>query len=134
MASLILSDYAITALANDSGLNSLLDGGNMFIYDGVSDGPDAAANGTLLVTFALPPAANNTPANGVLTLDTIANANGVANGNAGYARFTSNADANVIGDGDCGTSGNTVVFDNVNIAVNQVVSVSSANFTVPDGS
>ena len=132
MASFILSDWAREALCNDSGLNTLLDGGSVKTYTGASPGPNNAASGTLLVTHTLPAAANNTPAAGVLTLDTIANANGVANGDANYVRFLTSA-ANVIGDGDAGTSGNTVVFDNVNIATDQVVSISSANFTVPAG-
>jgi len=85
----------------------------------------------LLVTHTLPAAGDNTAANGVVTLDTIANANGAANGSAGHVRILSGA--NVVAEGDCGTGSNTVVFDNVVIAVDQVVSISSANFTIPTG-
>ena len=132
MASFILSTTARNALANDSGLNELLANGSMKTYTSASPGPNNAASGTLLVTHTLPPAANNTPTGGVLALGAIANANGVANGTAGYCRFLTSANA-TIADGDCGTSGNTVVFDNTSIATNQVVSVTAANFTVPAG-
>ena len=74
---------------------------------------------------------HNTPANGVVTIGPIANANGAANGDAGHVRILSGN--NVIAEGDCGTGANTVVFDNVNIAVDQVVAISSANFTIPSG-
>ena len=127
MASFILSSYARTALANAVGLNTLLDGGEMKCYTAANGG------GTLLVTHTLPDAANNTPSAGVLTLGAIANANGVANGVANFAQFLEKTSANLIADADCGTATETIVFDNNNIAVNQVVSISSANFTVPAG-
>lgn len=133
MPSFILSTYARNALANATGLNTMLSNGNMKTYDGVAPGPDAAANGTLLVTHVLPAGAGANITGGVLTLDTIANANGVANGNAVYVRFLNNGDANVIAEADAGTTGTTVIFDNTNIATDQVVSVTSANFTVPAG-
>jgi len=132
MASFILSTVARTALANDSGLNELLDGGAMRTYSGASPGPNSAVSGTLLVTHTLPPKANNTPTAGVLAIGAIANANGTANGVAGYCRFVTSANA-TIADGDAGTTATTVIFDNTNIAVNQVVSVTAANFTVPAG-
>lgn len=132
MASFVLSTTARSALANATGLNTLLSEGSMQTRSGAAPGPDANADGTLLVTHTLPAAANNSVANGVLTLGAIANANGVANGTAGHVRFLTSANA-VVAEGDCGTSGNTVVFDNTSIATNQVVSVSGANFTVPAG-
>lgn len=127
MASFILSTFARTALANDSGLNSLLDAGELHIRTAANGGGD------LLVTFNLPAAANNTPANGVLTFGSIASANGANAGNAAYAQFYNNGAANLVADADCGTGSNTVVFDNVNIAVDQVVSITAANITVPAG-
>lgn len=129
MASFILSSYARTALANDSGLNSLLDAGELHIRTAANGGGD------LLVTFNLPAAANNTPAAGVLTFGAIANANGANAGNAAYAQFYNNGAANLVADADCGTANTTVIFDNVSIAVDQVVSISAgANITVPAGS
>jgi len=127
MASLILSAYARNSLANDVGLNTLLDGGAMKCYTAANGG------GTLLVTHTLPDAANNTPSGGVLTLGAIANANGAANGVANFAQILEKTSANLLADVDCGTATETVVFDNNNIAVNQVVSISGANFTVPAG-
>ena len=131
MASLVLGEFARNALCANTGLNGLLSNCTMQTRTGAAAGPANAAGGTLLVTHTLPPAANNTAANGVVTLDTIASANGEANGDAGHVRILSGAD--VVAEGDCGTSGNTVVFDNISIATNQVVSISSANFTVPAG-
>lgn len=127
MASLILSTYARTNLANDVGLKTMLAGGVITIRTAANGG------GTLLVTFAIGTGANNTVASGVLTLANIANANGAANGVANYAQFHNAGSANLIADADCGMTTQTVVFDNSNIAVNQVVSITSANFTVPAG-
>ena len=131
MASFVLSTYSRNLLCNATGLNTLLGNCTMQTRTGAAPGPQANASGTLLVTHTLPPAANNTPANGVITIGAIANANGVANGNAQHVRILSGN--NVIAEGDAGTSGNTVIFDNVSIATNQVVSISSANFTIPAG-
>jgi hypothetical protein len=132
MASLVLSTVARNNLANNIGLNTMLDGGTMETRSGSSPGPNSAATGTLLVTHSLPDAANNSPSGGVLTLGSIPNANGAANGTAGYCRFIM-SNSTVVCDGDAGTASTTVIFDNTSITDGQVVSISSANFTVPAG-
>jgi len=123
MASFVLSDAARDLLGD--ALNAALD-------DGVLE---LLTDAVLKVTLTLPDVAANTSVNGVVTLGTIAPAAATGAGVVNVAKFYSNGKAALLATADVGlpASGASVILDNTNIAVDQVVNISSCVITVPAG-
>jgi hypothetical protein len=132
MASCVLATTERTSLATQ--LNTDIGGGSLKIYTGSSPGPNTGASGTLLVTLTLPAAVGNSVASGVITLGSIAQANAVNGGTAGYGRILASNGTTVVMDLDVAMgSGGSINLVNTNIANGQPVSITSAAITVPAG-
>jgi len=96
--------------------------------------PDSAANGTLLVTIPLNDPAFSAASNGVATLDVTPEPQGEAEeaGTAGYFRVYDSDDAHVY-QGLVGEGSGDLSLDNTDIAIGQVVRITSLTITMPDG-
>lgn len=115
---------------------ALLEGaaGSICVYSGSQPAnPDASATGTLLVEFDLPDPAYGTFASGTGTLGSVADAEAVASGTAGWVRVKDNAGAGVL-DGVAATSGAFLTLDTLSIVSGGTVTISSGSLTMPQGS
>ena len=117
------------ALTTKLGASALLN-----IYSGTqATNPDTAIGAqVLLATLTCNATFANAASGGVLTLNAISNGTGTAGAGAGttatwYRLTTSGGTAHV--DGSVGISGADLNLNNTNIALNQVVSVSSSTYT-----
>lgn len=71
-----------------------------------------------------------TVSNGVLTLNAVANGTGLAAGTAAIARLYKSDGTTMVMEGlTVGTSGTNIVITNTNIAINDVITTSSASIT-----
>ena len=123
-------------------VQTALSEGKLRLYSGAGVDPQTGPTGDLLVEFSLH--ATNGESNGVITLGTIAPADGLAAAGAGTDALTgwfykSNG-TTIIGVGDVGKEDYpapgdrySIELDNVNIAENQTVTVTSGTVTVPSG-
>ncbi|HWU23097.1 MAG TPA: hypothetical protein VN088_16285 [Nocardioides sp.] len=128
---IILSTADRNTLGADAA--ALFNGGAASVYTGASPGPDNAATGTLLITFALPnPFVPAAFATGVGTVGAVASAVAGASGNAGYVRFTDSG-GSVICDGDVGTTGSgaAMEFSTLAIVSGDTIQVTGGTITEP---
>lgn len=131
MATIKLSNEAATAKAQ--AIKDLLDGGILRIYTTPTPAnADDAHSGTILAQFDLASPAFGTPANGVMTANTINDVVGLATGTAATWRaFGAGSPENVILQGTCGTSGTAMIMNSTAIATGGVVSIVSWVYTQP---
>ena len=133
LAASVISD-AVDAM-RDAGVNDVVgkaDGGELRVYTGAAPGPGEPASGTLLATIDLASPAFSTSSDGsgqVTAQGLPLSATAVDDGAAGYVRVLDSVDAVLWEDGDVGTSGNNVEFDDVNIEEGGTVTVTAWTFT-----
>lgn len=137
MPTLRLSTPARTALADQLGV--LLDAGagasKFELRTGaVPATPQTAATGTLLATVVLQNPATSAASNGVETILDPGPVNGVATGDAGWARFL-DSDNNVVFDCDVSTTAGTGTLKMATISVSAGLSIDFGSITlnVPQG-
>ena len=133
LAAAVISD-AVDAM-RDAGAADVVgkaDGGDLQVYTGTAPGPDETATGTLLVTIGLESPAFSAPSDGSgeataqgLPLSATAD----ETGEAGYVRVVDSVGTVLWEDGDVGTTGNNVEFDDVNIEQGGTVTVTAWTFT-----
>jgi hypothetical protein len=135
MASFILNTPIMNDIAN--AINNDSSNGFLQIYTGAGPGPGNAPTGTLLANLTLPPAANNTVANGVITFGAISQVNANNTGTANYFMLFKSAGpgnaANCIAQGDVSTSGATLNLNTTSIVANGPVAITAFSITVPAG-
>jgi hypothetical protein len=131
MATIKLSNEAASAKAE--AVKDLLDGGILRIYTAaVPTHADDAETGTLLAEFDLPSPAFGTPANGVMTANTIADETALADGTAAYWRaYGAGSPAPVQLQGTAGTSGTSMILNSTAFTIGGVVSIVSWTYTQP---
>lgn len=106
---------------------------NLITTSGASTGVlEILETAAVLVTFTLP-TSGSTTVNGVITFGAISNGTATGTGTANTAKFWTNAKGALVATADVGTTDATVILDNVSIATDQVVSISSCVITVPAG-
>ena len=133
LASSVISD-AVDAM-RDAGVNDVVgkaDGGEVRIYSGTAPGVGEAATGTLLATIALqsPAFSTSSDGSGQATAQGLPlSATAAEDGTAGYVRVLDDTDAVLWEDGDVGTSGNNVTFDDVGIEEGGTVTITAWTFT-----
>lgn len=132
-----------TAARNATGdtLVGLVDNGGagrleVYTGDQPEGGPDDAATGTLLVTFALSAQAYADFAAGIGVLGPVADAEAVATGTAGWARMLNGAGTAVL-DGDAGDADTVPTpwlrLNTTAIVTGGTVSILSGSLTMPAG-
>lgn len=137
MANVRLNANARNAMANafaalfDAAAGSP-NAGYIRFYSGTqpTNGGDALGAHTLLAELRFSFPAFGSASSGVVTANSIASANAVANGTATWARLL-DGDGNFIADVDVGTSGATINLVSTTTVVGQPVQISSGTFTVP---
>ena len=118
---------AMTTLNNDIGASCVIK-----IFDGTLPAtcatPDA---GTTLVTFAGNAAGFGTVASGVLTANSVSNANAAATGTASYFRIypTAATTTNAVVQGTCGTANADMILTSLTINSGQVIQFTSMTIT-----
>lgn len=136
MAVTEISTAAQNAHAN--GVVDLLDAGagagTLKIYDGTLPGPNAAADGTLLVTITLDDPAFGAAASGVATCNDLDPTNWVADGTADYWRAC-DSDGNVVMQGDCSLTAGTgsLKLSSLTAVTGSPVDVTAWTYTAPSG-
>ena len=131
-----LSTAAQNAHAN--GVVDLIDAGSgpgtLKIYDGTMPGPNAAADGTLLVTITLDDPAFGDAVAGVATMADLDPVNWAADGTADYWRAC-DSDGNVVLQGDVTvTAGSgSLKLSSVTAVTGSPVDVTSFTYTAPSG-
>jgi hypothetical protein len=135
MATLRLATTARNAAA--TAVVSLLDAGpaagTIQIRTGAMPAtPQTAASGTLLATVTLADPAGGAPATGTVTITDPASATGVANGDAGWARFLDSTGATVM---DCDVTatggGGAITLSSATISSGVTVDLGAITYTVP---
>ena len=133
LAASVISD-AVDAM-RDAGANEVAgkaDGGELRVYSGTAPGPGEAATGTLLATISLqtPAFSTSSDGSGAVTAQGLPlSATAAEDGTAGYVRVLDDTDAVLWEDGDVGTSGNNVEFDDTAIEEGGTVTVTGWTFT-----
>lgn len=118
-----MRNYMADALASAIGSSTLN------VYTGSQPASaDSAATGTLLISFEVGNVGYNSASNGSATLYSTVEANAVASGTAGWARFSYNG--NIV-DGSVGTSGTDFIISTTSITNGGVVTLNSATITQP---
>jgi hypothetical protein len=126
-----------TALRNDQAdfLGAIFDGGTLEIYTGVQPAnPNDSPTGDLLCTITLPTPAFQAASGGVIVKSGAWQDTASDTGTAGWARFIS-ADTNYSMDVGCSdTPGvrNTLLLNDLDIAIGNTVTVVSLTITVPE--
>lgn len=101
--------------------------GSIDVYSGSAPDVEAAATGTLLISFTTSTTSWNDVVANACTLAASLNANGVATGTAGYARFTWTHGGNTyVIQGTIGTSGTDFVIDSTSIVNGNPFSLTAA--------
>ncbi len=112
---------------------ALFNSGKLQIRTGAQPAdPDSAASGTLLCEIDLPAAPFNGSSGGVITKLGTWSAISVASGVAGWARFIS-SDTLKTFDVSVAESAADMIIDDEDVVSGGVVTVTSFNFSVPDG-
>jgi hypothetical protein len=136
MAATELSTAARNGHAN--GVVDLIDAGSgagtLKIYDGTMPGPNASADGTLLVTITLDDPAFGDAVSGVATLADLDPTNWVADGTAAYCRFC-DSDGNVVIQGDVSVlaGAGQLKLSSVDATTGAPVDVQEYTYTAPSG-
>lgn len=124
--------------AHANGVVDLLDAGSgpgtLKIYDGTLPGPNAAADGTLLVTITLDDPAFGNAVSGVATCADLDPTNWAADGTADYWRGC-DSDGNVVMQGDCSLTAGTASLKLSSLAAvtGSPVDVTAWTYTAPSG-
>jgi len=131
MATIVLSNAAASAKAE--AIRDLLAGGLVRIYSTpMPTAADDAETGTLLAEFDLPTPAFGTPANGVMTANSIADTTALATATAVYWRaYGGGSPAPVVCQGSAGTSGTSMILNSTAFTSGAVVSIVSWTYTQP---
>jgi hypothetical protein len=123
---------AVSALIDTGSASSA---GSILIYNGTAPATvnDATSGQTLLATLTFSNPAFGSSALGVVTAGTItADTSASASGVATWARIT-DRDGVAVMDVDVGTASATLILDDVNIVVDEPVSLTSGELTMPSG-
>lgn len=111
----------------------LWDGGTIEIRTGTQPAsPDSGASGTLLVTIDLPTPAFGSASSGSVSKAGTWDGTSVDTGTAGWARFINAAETRSF-DVSVGETGTDLIIDDEDIVTDGIVTVTSFNFSVPDG-
>jgi hypothetical protein len=142
MAIFKLTNTVVVGMLNATGLSTSIDAGTAAVIriltGALPADADAAETGTLLATLTCSATAfSGVAANGdngratfaAITSDSSADATGTAS----YFRILTQTAGTVIGQGDAGTSGTSLVLNTTAITAGSTVSITAATIDLPEG-